>query len=621
YIREESFEGNNKYQTKTYGLQNAKKGVIFKSFPPVLRIQLNRFEYDMQRDATVKINDRHEYPMEIDLQSYLSSDSDKSISYNYLLHGVIVHNGELREGSYYVLLKPENNGQWFKFDDNGATPVTDQNVLEDNYGGEVTNESRTNVNQFTSAYILVYIRESDIDFVLSPVLAKDIPEHLQRRLDEEKALCAQKQREAEERHFYLYIRLVTPATFVRYQGFDLANFNNRQFPLSEVPQFKVLKSVKYSTFKAMIAHKFWISPEQMRLWVLVNRQNRTVRPDTPIPDNFLDIDMKAICKKMGRRQDEMKLFLEIADKPIMVWFPPIGENTNILVFIKYFNPDTQSLEGMCYLYVQKYGKVGDIIPILCEKKNFPSHTHLKIYEEIKPSMIEEMRPILTFQQSEMQNGDIICFQKVLTEEEIRIHTAAGRICDIPTFYESLLNRVVVEFKPKHEDRELKPEFKLILNEKYTYDEVAKRVSAFLNTDPLKLRFSTAHPMSGTYETVIKRTTKQTLSELLQTTYLPNSTRLLYYKMLDISIIELETKKFFKVYWLGTTVKEERMIDVCLPGTAIINEVLRIIVQKLALLIPSYRIRLYDVLNYKIQNEYDINDPIDKIQEHMTLYAE
>ncbi|CAG8846436.1 13895_t:CDS:2, partial [Racocetra persica] len=88
--------------------------------------------------------------------------------------------------------------------------------------GEVPNEIGTNVKQFTSVYILKYKRESDIDFVLSPVLDKDIPEHLQRRLNEVKALYKQRRKEAEER-------------------FDLANIDNRQYPISEVTQFMVLK--------------------------------------------------------------------------------------------------------------------------------------------------------------------------------------------------------------------------------------------------------------------------------------------------------------------------------------------------------------------------------------------
>ncbi|CAG8477220.1 23929_t:CDS:10 [Racocetra persica] len=305
YIREEK-----------YGLQDAKKGVIFESFPPVLRIQLKRFEYDMQRDAIVKINDRLEYPMKINLQSFLSSDSDKSKPHNYLLHGVIVHSGDLHEGRYHVFLKPEKNGKWFNFNDEIVTPVIDKNVLEDNYGGEVPKYYKTSVNRYSSAYILVYIRESDIDFVLSPILDEDIPEHLQRRLNEEKALYEQKKKEVEERHLYLSFKIVTPATFGRHQGFDLANFDNQKYPISEVPQFKVLKSETYRTFKAMVAQKIGIPSEQIRLWVLARRQNKTVRPDTPIPDNFLDMTMEEIYTEMSLRKDNLNLFLEVADKLI-----------------------------------------------------------------------------------------------------------------------------------------------------------------------------------------------------------------------------------------------------------------------------------------------------------------
>ncbi|CAG8813303.1 34982_t:CDS:10, partial [Gigaspora margarita] len=241
---------------------------------------------------------------------------------------------------------------------------------------------------------------------------------------------------AEESHLYLSIKIVTPQIFAQHQGFDLANFDD---PLSAIPQFKVLKSETYRNFKCIAAKRFGCSVEQIRFWVLVIRQNKTVRPDTPINDNFFGMSMEELHIKMAVRQIELKLFLEMA-KPIngKVWFPRVeNDSPYILVFIKYFNPDTQSLEGLCHLYIQKFDKVGDIIPILCEKKEFPPHTPLKIYEEIKPNMIIEMKPNLTFSKSEIQDGDIICFQKALTEEEVQGHTSADRICDIPSFYMSL----------------------------------------------------------------------------------------------------------------------------------------------------------------------------------------
>lgn len=55
YISVETLDGENKYQAEGLGLQDAKKGVIFKAFPPVLHLQLRRFEYDIDKDALVKV--------------------------------------------------------------------------------------------------------------------------------------------------------------------------------------------------------------------------------------------------------------------------------------------------------------------------------------------------------------------------------------------------------------------------------------------------------------------------------------------------------------------------------------------------------------------------------------
>ena len=61
YVAVELLDGENKYQAEGLGLQDAKKGIIFESFPPVLHLQLKRFEYDVQRDAMVKVRQRISY--------------------------------------------------------------------------------------------------------------------------------------------------------------------------------------------------------------------------------------------------------------------------------------------------------------------------------------------------------------------------------------------------------------------------------------------------------------------------------------------------------------------------------------------------------------------------------
>jgi len=70
--------------------------------------------------------------------------------------------------SYYIINYIANR---FKFDDDRVTPVVEREVLEDNYSDEFS-KANTNV------YELVYILESDIDVVFSPVFPEDIPPHL-----------------------------------------------------------------------------------------------------------------------------------------------------------------------------------------------------------------------------------------------------------------------------------------------------------------------------------------------------------------------------------------------------------------------------------------------------------
>lgn len=61
YIARETLDGDNKYDAGEHGLQDAEKGVIFSSFPPVLHLHLMRFNYDPISGCTVKFNDRFEF--------------------------------------------------------------------------------------------------------------------------------------------------------------------------------------------------------------------------------------------------------------------------------------------------------------------------------------------------------------------------------------------------------------------------------------------------------------------------------------------------------------------------------------------------------------------------------
>ncbi|KZT28449.1 cysteine proteinase [Neolentinus lepideus HHB14362 ss-1] len=628
YVAVETLDGDNKYQAEGHGLQDAKKGIIFQSFPPVLHLQLKRFEYDIQRDAMVKINDRHEFPFEIDLDEFLDETADRSSPWLYKLHGVLVHSGDLHGGHYFALIKPDRETRWLKFDDDRVTPVTDREVLEENYGGEPLNGvppamQRNQVRamkRFTNAYMLVYIRESAIDEILAPFTEEDTPAHLKRRLDEERLQLEAKRREREEQHLFLTAKVITDDTFAHHEGFDLASFDEKNWPPSDLPSFRVLKQETYPVFKSRVAQHFHYPENQIRLWVLVNRQNKTVRPDTHIPENEPTLTVEVIRNNMAARQNDLRLYLDVVADPSKPEPPPGA----IMIFLKHFDTTKQTLYGVGKCYVQRNAKVGDLIPIVNERMRWTPGTPLKLYEEIKPGMIELMKPKLTFAQSEIQDGDVICFQVEINDKEVHDIESQGLYSNPVQYYDFLQNRVMIIFRPKFEEPDMShPEFNLVLSKKQNYDIMATKVGEYLRHDPIKLRFTTTHATNGTPKAVLKRSLNQSIAEIMAPSYVNPTTTVILYEKLDVSIVELETKRSLKVIWTGIHNKEEAAHSFLLPKTSMVHD-LADHLARLVTLTPegTNKIRIFEVSkDGKTQKEFTGSEMIGNIPDPVELYAE
>lgn len=301
-------------------------------------------------------------------------------------------------------------------------------VLEENYGGEPLNgfgndrpQIRT-YKRFTNAYMLVYIRESMQDKILGDVTDQDIPEHLAHRLEEERLARERRIKEQSEQHLYMKLYTVTDKSFEMNTSFDFVDLENHNlFDESVVRSLRVRLDMTYGEFLDLISKQFEIPRGQFRPWLLVNRQNRTVRPDTPIPESEreLNMTMKELSEKYLNDQQPLRLYIESAASPEngAVVFPEPPPNTmDILVFIKLFDPKTQQIRGIGKVYVKKQGKVGAIVEQLNALAGFEPGTELQLFEEIKPSMIEQMDPSLTFHEAEIQDGDIICIQEAMDEQ-------------------------------------------------------------------------------------------------------------------------------------------------------------------------------------------------------------
>lgn len=90
-----------------------------------------------------------------------------------------------------------------------------------------------------------------------------------------------------------------------------------------------------------------------------------------------------------------------------------------------------------------------------------------------------MKPKSTFAQSEIQDGDLICFQVDISEKETHDLESQGLYANPLHFYDFLQNRVMIIFRPKFEDLDdMNPEFDLVLSKKMNYDHVSSVLSPF-----------------------------------------------------------------------------------------------------------------------------------------------
>ncbi|KAK2743533.1 hypothetical protein FQN57_004830 [Myotisia sp. PD_48] len=636
YIQVETMDGENKYDAGApYGLQDAKKGVIFESFPPVLHLHLKRYEYDTQRDAMLKINDRHEFPEEFDATPYLSKDADKSEPWIYQLYGVLVHSGELNAGHYYAFLRPTKDGHFYRFDDDKVIRATMKETLEENFGGEYANGGvgvrqpytrNLSLTRSMNAYMLVYIRKSRVDDVLVDVLKEDIPSHIANRVEEERVENARKKKEREEAHLYMNLELVSDESFKNHHGFDLTNAELEPDDPALPTYYRVLRAMTVGDFVKQIAEERSLPPDQVRLWIMVHRQNKTIRPDQPLTD--MDFTLETVLTKLTSRTPPYRLYLEVGEigedgKPV---FPETqGPNASSFILLKHFDVATQTLSGVGHTFIQRQSKVADLAEPILERMKWPAGTQISLYEEIKPSMVEPLKPKQTFQMSEIQTGDIICFQQTHTDPEL---PPTALFKDARQYYDYLLNRISIRFGPIDPDPEAEDqEFSLVLSKTMTYDQFSTKVGEYLKVDPTHLRFAPVSVNHNKPKPFIKRGVQTNLAQILSPTYSSygysaHRSDALYYEVLETSLSEYETKKTIKITWLPEGIVKEQPYSILVPRNGIVVDVLSELQKRAGLsddVIGNTRVFAthYNKLQRELSDQFSVSAMIDSI----SYYAE
>ncbi|KAI5953780.1 hypothetical protein KGF57_003989 [Candida theae] len=109
----------------------ATKTLKLKSIPPVLSIQLKRFDHNILNDTSSKIETPVKVPLYVNIAPYCVDHGQANNDIVYELFSAICHIGSVNTGHYVVFTK-NAQGQWLKFDDSVISGVDQEDVVNSN---------------------------------------------------------------------------------------------------------------------------------------------------------------------------------------------------------------------------------------------------------------------------------------------------------------------------------------------------------------------------------------------------------------------------------------------------------------------------------------------------------
>ena len=144
------------------------KNQIFKTLPRILLFVLKRFEFNYDTMQKTKINDRYEFPLELDMLKYTDDyKKNKNCDNNekYKLKSIVIHKGSSEGGHYYAIIKENKSGLWYEFNDTKISRFDIRRLEEETFGGYFQDEKNNKVEINNNAYLLFYekIDQSDCE--------------------------------------------------------------------------------------------------------------------------------------------------------------------------------------------------------------------------------------------------------------------------------------------------------------------------------------------------------------------------------------------------------------------------------------------------------------------------
>lgn len=356
-----------------------------------------------------------------DCKSLMSNSTslDSSITtgpYTYDLFAIMIHSGSASGGHYYAYIKDLESGNWFSFNDQTVSPITQEDISKSFGGGGAFKSYYSGFSSSTNAYMLMY-RQQDPARNCMAIKEDNFPPHIKKLVERiknyEEDDRLKKERESEMLKLKIYFK--NPITKVK--------TDTKVFAISESSLKEVLEDA-YSRLKVK-------SVAPMGRCRLVAYDNSS----DGIERSFDGMDNDQIGDIMYKLQNRLELLLEVReDDREFEAYQAGGITTKVYQIVSKAN--SSDIEGPFEVRAYEQKPVSEFKSAIAKKLNCKDETMLlavKRYSE-KPSILPND---VTVKSENIYGGSKIFM--TIDQDEERFKKSIEEMDNVLTLYFALPN--------------------------------------------------------------------------------------------------------------------------------------------------------------------------------------
>lgn len=382
-----------------------------------------------------------------------------------------------------------------------------------------------------SRYMLVYVKDSEAESVLLPIDKTPVPPHLERFFTEERKVLEARVREHRESFNMIDLNIFDHSHFSGHDGVDLPRYTEPKLKI------RVRLDESLATVYELVAEASGLPGRAFFLRSLINRENKTVRPDSPLDWDDTETRVDSLVLSPGSKRKGVNLVMSLVENRSGV---EDGAQM-ILLFLKRFDYQNKWLQICDVFEIDKRVTARALIPYLKDKCGIQDDVNVSLFEEVTSTPGSHSQVSVNLDQtlgaSEIQDGDIL-----IIAEELPLGSAGqdSGLLYLKDYFAHHFFAMNVEWRNATQPLETANYVQLTMDTRSDYASMAQLLAEHLSIDdPDKIAFYPPDNLNEGPRWTHRFNLGETLGQMVQCEpYRPSHTTL-YYHLVPYHIADLD----------------------------------------------------------------------------------